>query len=380
MKKTRVLIQGWRGISHSYALVNQFQLLELLKHDDLVLFHEDLPFADARWSTARSFSGFSESDTARINAIPRADGPVDAVYRISFPYRLYGGDCRKIFCFGTSETQTLDAACVYRGPVDQIRYANETVEIVTPSNWSKRGFVKVGAREDQVHVVPHGVDPTIFRPALPDENVQMRARLGIPPDAFVFLSAGAMTHNKGIDKLLLAFADIHRRHRHATLLLKDQSSLYALTAKKTIAAVKLSHPGVLDAALGSIGVLSENYTLEDMRLLYGVSDAYVSPYKSEGFALTPLEAAACGVPIVVTAGGATDDYAQPSFALKIASKLESKGAETWLEPELDSVIACMETLIEKRGAELNPAKGAAWIAENFSWARAAEKLAALFTG
>ena len=80
----------------------------------------------------------------------------------------------------------------------------------------------------------------------------------------------------------------------------------------------------------------------------------------------------------MTAGGANDDYAHPSFALKIAGTLRKTGPETWIEPNQDSLIACMESLIEKRAPDLNPAAGVTWIAENFSWAKSVDKLMALF--
>ena len=47
---------------------------------------------------------------------------------------------------------------------------------------------------------------------------------------------------------------------------------------------------------------------------------YVSPYKAEGFNLTPLEAAACGTQIVVTNGGSSDDYFDDCMGFKIESK------------------------------------------------------------
>ena len=46
----RVKLEGWRGISHSYALVNQYQMLELKKRRGITLFHRDRPFPDPRWS------------------------------------------------------------------------------------------------------------------------------------------------------------------------------------------------------------------------------------------------------------------------------------------------------------------------------------------
>ena len=33
-----LLIEGWRGINHSYAMINQYQIREPLKNDDLKIY------------------------------------------------------------------------------------------------------------------------------------------------------------------------------------------------------------------------------------------------------------------------------------------------------------------------------------------------------
>ena len=47
---------------------------------------------------------------------------------------------------------------------------------------------------------------------------------------------------------------------------------------------------------------------------------YVSPYRGEGFNIPVLEAASCGCPVVVTSGGATEDFVTDEFALRVASE------------------------------------------------------------
>ena len=39
-----LIVEGWRAIPHSYAIVNTFQCLEFLKEPNLTLRHVDLPF------------------------------------------------------------------------------------------------------------------------------------------------------------------------------------------------------------------------------------------------------------------------------------------------------------------------------------------------
>jgi len=39
----KLLVEGWRGINHSYAMVNQYQTLEFAK-SNVDLYHNDVPF------------------------------------------------------------------------------------------------------------------------------------------------------------------------------------------------------------------------------------------------------------------------------------------------------------------------------------------------
>ena len=61
--------------------------------------------------------------------------------------------------------------------------------------------------------------------------------------------------------------------------------------------------------------------MRKMAQIYGAADAYVSAYRAEGFNLPVLEAAACGLPVICTEGGSTDDFVGDAFALKIKSRL-----------------------------------------------------------
>jgi glycosyltransferase involved in cell wall biosynthesis len=379
MKTVSLQIEGWRGINHSYALVNQFQILALLKRGDVEIFHRDLPFYRPQWNPTINGCGLQPEDRGKIDAIPPPTGRCDATYRIAFPYRLYGGESGQIFSFGTAEYQWVVDNFIYGGEERDRKYENERVSVVTPSNWSKVGFLRKGFREETVHVVPHGVDPRYFHPLSVEERGEARRKFGIPKDAFAFLNAGAMTGNKGIELLVAAFAQVRRRRHFAVLLLKDQCNLYNIAAYDRLVTMRQQWPGIVDeSVLSGIGTIGKNLSLADLRLLYGACDAYVSPYRGEGFNLTPLEAAACGTPIAVTSGGATDDYAQPAFSVKIASRLQNSGDRHLLEPDFESLVACMEALIDRRAAEIDMHAGVAWILENFTWDRAVDKLMGLF--
>lgn len=366
----RLLVEGWRGINHSYAMVNQYQLLELLKRPDVTLFHRDLPFHEARWNVTDNAAGFTPEDAARIAAIPPPDGPVDATLRIGYPHRAYPGEGRTL-CFATCEFDRIFPDALYRGPDGA---PDPATIFVTPSNHSRRGLINSGLAADKAHVVPHGVDPAIFHPVTAQERAAMRARLGLEDGDFVLLNVSAMTMNKGVDTLVLAFGKLHHLRPRARLLLKDQSGLYTVRADELLGRIRAGVGPQLDPALAAIRTFTDNFTLAEMRLLYGAADAYASPYRGEGFNLPPLEAAACGLPVIVTAGGATDDYAQSHFALKIPAQMQRQGDTIFLEPDQNSLARAMLALMEGTAPAIDPGKAIAWIGQNFTWKNAVDRL------
>ena len=46
-----ILIEGWRGINHSYALVNQWQVNELIKSSHISF--KDVPFSNKNWNSKK---------------------------------------------------------------------------------------------------------------------------------------------------------------------------------------------------------------------------------------------------------------------------------------------------------------------------------------
>jgi glycosyltransferase involved in cell wall biosynthesis len=91
---------------------------------------------------------------------------------------------------------------LYDGPENRQHFSHGAAKFITPSHWSKAGFLRHGFRAEDVAVVPHGVAPEVYRPMAPADRAAARKGFGLADESFVFLSVGAMTWNKGIDKLL----------------------------------------------------------------------------------------------------------------------------------------------------------------------------------
>jgi len=378
MKKKKILIEGWRGINHSYAMVNQYQLLEM-KRMDLDLQHLDLPFYNEKWNSIDNDSGFEESDKEIISSIQSANTmqSYDVTYRISFPYRFYPANSEKLFVFGTSEFQHIDEY-IWK---DSLREGinNSTLRVVTPSNWSRVGFLNAGFEESRVAVVPHGVNQKIYKPISQLRRKQFRDALKVSDDEFLILSLGSMAANKGIDVLIIAFAILKAKYPQIKLILKDSSNLYNIRIRDLLSNLYSQSPKLVSEGISkAIISMSDNLTQSQLNGLYGAADCYVSPYRAEGFNLTPLEAAASGTPIIITKGGSTDDYFHESFALQIESTLRKNDKGTFLEPSLDSLIEQLSILIEGKASVLNNNYAQQFIGNNLTWEAAVNKLIAIF--
>jgi glycosyltransferase involved in cell wall biosynthesis len=268
-----------------------------------------------------------------------------ATLRVSFPYHLTTSAAPRTLVYGTAEYGVVPRS--YLAPGTQLRDAlgNPSLMIVTPSRWSAEGFRRLGFDDSRIAIIPHGVAVDLFRPR-PESRRAMRQELGL--SGFVFMAVGAMTGNKGMDILLRAFAAVAERRSDVRLLLKGADRLYTSQAlvRGALGAMPRSQADLVVKRLVYGG---EALSVDRMSVLYQAADAYVSPYRAEGFNLPVLEAAACGVPVICTRGGATDDFIADGFAKTIESRLKPVQIEdengAMLEPDLDHLIDLMDRMV-----------------------------------
>src|SRR5579872_4162762 len=63
--------------------------------------------------------------------------------------------------------------------------------------------------------------------------------------------------------------------------------------------------------------------------MYRAADCFVFPYRGEGFGMPMLEAMACGLPVIATAGGAADDFLDDDTAYRIPAKRRGIGRSVY---------------------------------------------------
>jgi glycosyltransferase involved in cell wall biosynthesis len=381
----RLVIEGWRDFPHSFTIVNCFQILELLKRPPIELFHVDQPFTfNPAYPEKRAPRLFNAEQSALIRGVPapQAGMAAHATYRIVTRFDFSRAASRRTAVFVNAEWGRLKFRHLREAGIDPEHVAarvDPDVVLVTPSRWSKWGLERAGLRPESIAVVPHGVDPDLFKPAAPARREELRRRRGWQ-DAFVFVNNSLMGEAKGLDLLLKAFAIVAARHPHAKLLLKGRDDIVS-TQKLVDGTIRRSLAPAAGRALSKKILYSgKTSSFETLAGLYQAADAYAAPYRAEAFSLPVLEAAACGLPVICTRGGPTDDFTTGDFALRIESRFATVrtryGEEvTYLEPDFEHLVAAMHEVIESPGLGARARdKGPEFVRANFTWARAVDRL------
>ncbi len=373
-----ILIEGWRGINHSFSLVNQWQIFELLKLSNL--YFKDVPFISEKWNVNDNESGLEKDKKKIINNIPfkNYQEKLDITYRISYPFNFDSEfNSKKLFVFGNCEYKFLQKDAYKNGMPDLLN-DNENFFIHTPSNWSKEGFLNAGFKNEQIIVIPHGVDKNIFNTNFIEDKINLKKKFNFSESDFVLTSIGAMTQNKGIELLIAAYGILKKKFKNLKLLLKDQSNLYNLKPNELIDKVTKSEINnkykiINEESLNDISIISKNLNFREIKDIYQITDCYVSPYLAEGFNLTPLEAAACGTQIVITKGGSTDDYFDDCMGYQIESSEKKIKNAYLLEPKLNSLVQILEEKIINNKDNLKIGRSN-YVIQNFSWEVVVKKL------
>jgi glycosyltransferase involved in cell wall biosynthesis len=233
------------------------------------------------------------------------------------------------------------------------------------------GLVAQGVPEERIAVVPRGIDPGFFRPPSESERDNLRERFGWS-DEFVFLNVSAMTDNKGIDRLIRAFAAVVAHYPQARLVLKGVDSIYRSKDRFTGIMRQLS-PEMAAMVEPRLTYIGGNYKLVDMTRLYQCADVLVAPYLSEAFCSPALEAAACGLPSICTQGGPTEETTSDEFSLRIAAQWDQQSRI--LSPDENHLAQNMAFIVTNPAwRERARIVAADFASRRFTWDQAAERL------
>ena len=180
------------------------------------------------------------------------------------------------------------------------RVVREADRIIAECPQDREDLISLyGADPTLLATVPCGFDPSEFWPM---GRGRARRALGLDPDERIVLQLGRMVPRKGVDNVIRGLARLRHRHGLSARLLvvggdsetPDPAITPEIGRLRTIA----DEEGVADAVtfVGSRG-------RDVLRYYYSAADVFVTTPWYEPFGITPVEAAACGTPVVGAAVG-----------------------------------------------------------------------------
>ncbi|MBC8002298.1 MAG: glycosyltransferase, partial [Opitutaceae bacterium] len=238
-------------------------------------------------------------------------------------------------------------------PEEWVKSAENVEEFWVPSTYVRSVYVSSGVDSSKVHVIPNGVDVRRCRAAAKPLRLETTKR-------FKFLFVGGTIGRKGPDVLLQAYLQSFTAADDVCLVIKDfgGSGVYQGMTMGALIEQARQQPGAPE-----ILHLTQELAPDQMPGLFTACDCLVHPYRGEGFGLPILEAMACARPVIVTRGGAADDFVSEHTGWLIDSQRRSIGttvssiplvSDGWLlEPDVNH----LATLL--RYVATNPAEGKA---------------------
>ncbi|MCS6940443.1 MAG: glycosyltransferase family 1 protein [Roseiflexaceae bacterium] len=219
--------------------------------------------------------------------------------------------------------------------------------IVTSSHCSREDIVRVyRVRASRIDVV-YGAADGRFRPAEPATTAAVRARHQLP-ETFALCVTSDKPH-KNVDTLVKAW-------RLSATGQRDDSPWLILAGHRGRGLLTFDHSRIRD-----LGPIAE----ADLPALYGSATLFIYPSRYEGFGLPPLEAMACGAPVICSRTGSLPEVvgdaallADPDDPHALAAAIDQAFADPTLRAAL-------------RAAGLERAA-------SFSWQRAAQETVAVY--
>jgi len=168
--------------------------------------------------------------------------------------------------------------------------ARQARKIITVSEFSKKEIIKFyGIPDEKIVVTYHGVDP-VYQPCQ-DTNALagLREKYGIAKDFILYV--GKISARKNLVRLIRAFASLKRDTAlpHQLVLVGNRTWL----SDDILTAVR-------EFGRENEILLVGEVPLADVPLFYSAASLFVFPSLCEGYGLPPLEAMACGTPVVAS--------------------------------------------------------------------------------
>jgi glycosyltransferase involved in cell wall biosynthesis len=154
-----------------------------------------------------------------------------------------------------------------------------------------------GADPAKMTMVPCGFDPQEFAPR---SRREAREQLGLDPDEFIVLQLGRLVPRKGIENVVRAMALVPRHAKPRLLVVGGESDHPDERVTPEIGRLR----GIAESlGVQDIVTFTGRKQRQQLRDYYCAANVFVTTPWYEPFGITPLEAMACGTPVIGSAVG-----------------------------------------------------------------------------
>lgn len=231
--------------------------------------------------------------------------------------------------------------------------ARNAAAVITGSEATRRDLIELyDVPPERVVVTPYAADE-IYRPMDPDEArraVRERFRIRSP----YLLSVGVLQPRKNLPRLVRAYNRIARAIPHRLVLV----------GKEGWAGEELQQ-AISQSPAGREPVFTGYVPDADLPALYAGAEIFVYPSLYEGFGLPPLEAMACGTPVITS-----NTSSLPEVVGDAAIQVDPRDTEAISRAMLD--------LIENEARRRELAAAGLRQAARFHWDRTARETVAVY--
>lgn len=228
--------------------------------------------------------------------------------------------------------------------------------VVTDSEFSRSEIIKYFPQyRDKVEVVPCGVDCDMFKP-IQDRSIIEKVKANHNIKGKYFLYLGTLEPRKNLTRLVKAYEILSRR--------KEDCPLLVLAGGKGWLYDEIFEE-VNKSGLGDKVIFTQYIPGEEICPLMNGAEAFVFPSLYEGFGMPPLEAMACGTPVIVS-GSASLPEVVGDCGLIVDAYSE------------ESIADAMEKIADNEELRKQLSEKGISRAREFSWKKSAEKLYTIY--
>ena len=255
-------------------------------------------------------------------------------------------------------------------PLQWIHQLDHVDQIWACTKFVKSCWVEGGAEPTKIHIVPNGVHQS--------EDKTVTKNLG----QLLFLGGGIW--RKGVDLFIQAVDGLSDDELSQISVVIKESGVDSFYLNQSLVETFLTgYPRVRAVT----EVCRETMSRSDLDNLIASSQALVHPYRAEGFYLGGLEAMSLGTNVVMTRGGAGDDYANDVNAVMVDAVTTIGDGELnhnqgsiggivhWLEASVGDLTRAIREVLDPSEAMESRVIAGYQTAAKFSWdnsARCAE--------